>query len=236
MEPANMQPKHGESDRVMPGPFQRFKNLLKALGVQYPIQPASVERVDVDPEHVCGRSAYLRAKCGEPDAKLCGGVCWVDHADSDVYMPGSVRDTHMDRMDDHGRLMREIDEQSNKSNVASQSAEPSESSEPRHVCARHPERTCNCAGGDCGDDDDDWIRTYTNRAVAHYDRIDRQRNSKLVGKPFPVQYVPEHGQFECPVNGKACGSESCCGGICQESWHRAKAGPDWRFTKAADNH
>jgi hypothetical protein len=170
--------------------------------------------------------------------ELRDGVYRRDHADADIFLSYPVRYTHLERMDDHGRLMRQIAEQSNKPNVTSQpveSKQPSESDEPRHVCTRHPERTCNCAGNECGDDDDDWIRTYTERANAHFDRLDHQRHDKLVGKPFPVLYVPERGQFECPVNGKACGSESCVGGICAESWHRAKAGPDWRFTKTGGN-
>jgi hypothetical protein len=143
-------------------------------------------------------------------------------------------------MDDHGRLMREIADKSNKPNVASK---PAESSEPRHVCARHPERTCNCDDdGDecCGDadgvDGDEWIRAYTDRANAYYDRIDRERNAEYVGKPYPVTSVPKHGQFECPVNGKACGSGFCTKGVCEESRSRAAAGKHWGFAQTTNNH
>ena len=191
---------------------------------------AFMERVDSIFKYLRSGPTDVRPDNAHTDSQLRDGLYRLDHPDSDLFLSRPVRATDMDRMDDHGRLMREIADKSNKPNVASQPVEP------RHVCARHPERTCNCSGNECGDDDDDWIRTYTDRAVAHFHRIDRQRNSKYIGRQFPVRTVPQHGHFECPVDGKACGSEWCVKGICTESWTRAKAGANWCFAEAAYDH
>ena len=191
---------------------------------------AFMERVGSIFKHLRGGPTDVRPCDDNANLELRDGLYRLDHPDSDLFLPRPVRAADMGRMDDHGRLMREIADKSNKPHVANQPAKPSE---PRHVCARHPERTCNCTGSECGDDDDDWIRSYTDRAVAHFHRVDRDRNSKYVGRQFPVRTVPQHGCFECPVNGKACGAEFCVKGICTESWTRAKAGANWSFAEAA---
>ena len=169
--------------------------------------------------------------------QLRDGFYRLDHPDSDLFLSDALQRTYMDRMDDHGKLMREIADKPNQPNVASKPAEPCQSGKSDcHTCTRHPERSCNCPNGECADDGDDWVRDFTTRAYAHYERIDRERNAKYVGKHFPVLDVPKHGGFECPVDGKACGSESCCGGICKESWARATLGTDWSDAKAADDN
>ena len=193
-----------------------------------------VERVGSIFKHLRGRPTNVRPDNAHTDSQLRDGLYRYDHPDSDIFLPRPVRGANLGGVDDHIRLMREIADKSNKPHVASQPDQP-------HICKCHPERTCNCTGSACdGDadciDGDEWVRAYTDRATDYYDRIDRERNAEYVGKPYPVTSVPKHGAFECPVNGKACGSGFCTKGVCEESRSRAAAGKHWRFAKAADNH
>jgi hypothetical protein len=156
-------------------------------------------------------------------------------------MPRSLWSACVEQLDNLRRLVRHVCDKPNQPNKPCQSAESKQCCESSHRCTSSPNRTCNCAGNACdGNADcingDEWIKPYTDRATDYYDRIDRQRNAEFVGQPYPITSVPEHGHFECPVNGKACGSEFCTKGVCEESRSRAEAGKHWGFTKATNNH
>lgn len=113
--------------------------------------------------------------------------------------------------------MRQITDQPNQPN------QPGES----HKCERHAERTCNCSGGSCADDDDgDAI----GRAKQYYRNIDESRHDKFIGRNFPVYRVRpgKYGHIECPVSGKSC-TNSICEEYCEESISRAEAGVNWGY-------
>lgn len=196
---------------------------------------ACVERVVGFVKHLRSRPSNVRCRCGDADAQLLNGVCWNDYADSDCLMSQSVWQPSVERLDDNLRLVRDVCDKPNQPN---KSCQPAESKQCCHRCTSSPNRTCNCAGNACDGnaDGDEWIKPYTDRATDYYDRIDRQRNAEFVGQHYPVTSVPERGHFECPVNGKACGSEFCTKGVCEESRSRAEAGKHWCFTKTTDNH
>jgi hypothetical protein len=236
MEPTNMHSNNRFQNGVLSGALQRFQNLLKALGLRNSVQPANSGPVATDSGHLHARPGDLHTEHADSDSKLRGGVRWLDYADPSFNLPEPVRKSRMGVVDDQPKHMRQVGNEPNQPNESSQPAQPCQPGQPGcHTCTRHPERTCNCAGDECADDGDEWVKPFTKRATEYFDRIDLERNAKYVGHQFPILRVPEHGNFCCPVNGKACGAESCGGGTCQESRSRAAAGTDWRYATPTYN-
>ena len=135
-------------------------------------------------------------------------------------MPRPLWSTIMERLVGYFGYLRKSNDQSDKPDIPCESVKPSK-------CIADSHRTCNCVGDTCNADE--WVKSYTERSRNHFDQLDRQRHHQYVGKQFPTYRVPESGNFECPVNGKACGAEWCEGGCCKESTTRAKAGAYWSY-------
>jgi hypothetical protein len=62
-----------------------------------------------------------------------------DHSDSDIFMPGSLWKSSIRTLGDYIGYLRQVNEQSDKSYIASKSDQPKQSSEPT-ACFN-----CNCA-------------------------------------------------------------------------------------------
>lgn len=140
-----------------------------------------------------------------------------NHANKDICMFRSLWSAFMERLGSCFGFMCKVNNQSDKHNESCEC----------HQCISDSHRTCNCCGDSCNADE--WIKSYTERNRNYFDQLDRQRHHQYIGKQFPTYRVPEHGNFECPVNGKACGAEWCKGGCCKESATRAKAGAYWSY-------
>jgi hypothetical protein len=128
-----------------------------------------------------------------PDANavVSGGVHGQQHSVNDEYMPKSVwRPGVVRRLADYIQQLREVDDESNKRPLARQ---PRQSVESRHVCARNPNRTCNCAAGVCADD------------AATYRYARGPFLSTRVAAPKPNHL----GNFRCPISGQLCSSNVC---------------------------
>lgn len=91
--------------------------------------------------------ADMSTKHSDANTVMSGRVHGNNNPAANERMPKSVWQPGMvQRLADYIKRLREVDQQSNKPNVASQSAQP-------HVCERNPYRSCNCPGGTCADDD-----------------------------------------------------------------------------------
>lgn len=240
MEPTNMHSQRRDSPGVLSSALQRFQNLIAAIHLHNAVQHPRVERVDADAKQLHTRPSDLHTEQSVADPKLRGGVCWHDHEDPHLHVPQPLWATLVGRLGNVVKHLYKVGHQPDQRAVSGQSSQPVEPCKSGksdcHTCTRHPERSCNCASGECADDGDDWIRAYTKRATDYYDRIDHERNAKYVGKPFPVLRVPESGGFTCPVNGKACGSEFCEGSRCKESIARSEAGVGWSNAQATNDN
>lgn len=92
-----------------------------------------------------------------PNTELPGGLCGQHHPAANEHMPRSIwQPGVVKRLADYIKHVREVDNESVQPRVAAE----------QHSCARHPERTCNCAAGTCADDD--TINRYTQYATDLY--------------------------------------------------------------------
>ena len=114
---------------------------------------------------------------------MSSGLHGRDHASNDKYMPRSVWQPLVRAVDDYFRHVREIAHKPDQSNVANQSAEPSQP----HRCERHNERNCNCTGGTCADDD----------------------GGAGDGNPFEQHRQQYRDATHCPVSGQQCSRFNC---------------------------
>ena len=155
-------------------------------------------------------------KHSDANSGVPSGIHGKHYPVNDEYMPKSIWQPRVvQRLADYIRQLREVDDESNKRPLARQ---PGQSVESSHVCARNPNRTCNCDAGVCADDD----------ATYRYAR-----------GPFVATRVaapkPNHlGNFRCPISGQLC-SADVCREWCEGSGTSAAPDADRGDAKAADN-
>lgn len=123
----------------------------------------------------------------QPDANTVvpGRVHGANNAAANELMPRSVWRPGVVRiLADYIKYVREVDQQPNERAVSSQ---PDQSP---HVCARNPNRTCNCPTGACADDD----------ATYRYAR-----------GPFLSTEPAKHASnvYTCPISGRICLGYTC---------------------------
>ena len=158
------------------------------------------------------------------DARLSGGVHGKHRADNDEYMPKSVwQPSVVRRLADYIRQLREVDDESNKRAVARQPGQSAQPEQSRHVCPRHPYRTCNCPAGACADDD----ATYR---LARGPFVATDPNQRI-----PAPEPNELGNFRCPINGLVCGTDACREFCTESGGTGAAPDTDRGDAKAADN-
>ena len=108
---------------------------------------------------------------------------WLDNTDEIINLSRSIWSTRYGSLDDNDRHVREVDQQSDKPHLASQS-------DFTHRCTRHPERNCNCPSGACADDD----ATYR-YARGPYTSADTSS--------------PKLASYRCAISGQFCSGSSC---------------------------
>lgn len=140
----------------------------------------------------------LSDKHANSDTILPSGVHGKHRPVNDEYVPKSVWQPRVvKRLADYIRQLREVDDESDKRAVSSQSSQSAKSEQSRHVCTRNPHRTCNCNAGVCADDD----ATYR---YARGPFLAANPNQRV---PAPK---PNHlGNFNCPIDNKLCSSDVC---------------------------
>lgn len=86
----------------------------------------------------------LPSKHADTNPELSGRVRGSDHPAANEQLPRSIwQPGVVKRLADYIKHLREVDQQSDKPDVA---AGP-------HPCSRYPKRSCNCPAGACADDD-----------------------------------------------------------------------------------
>jgi hypothetical protein len=125
------------------------------------------------------------------------GVHGSHNAAANELMPKSVwRNGVVRSLADYIKQLREVDDESNQRTVASQ---PSQPVEPSHVCTRNLHRTCNCSAGVCADDS----ATYRYARGPFRAVLLDEHNRVLAPKPNRL------GNFNCPVDNRACSQDAC---------------------------
>jgi hypothetical protein len=150
-------------------------------------------------------------KHSDADAFVSGGIHGQHHSVNDEYVPKSVWQSGVvRRLADYIRHVREVDDQSNQRVVSNKPGESTQSQQPgftRHVCARNPNRTCNCDAGVCADDS----ATY------------RYARGPFLSTRILASEQP--GNFRCPISGSPC-AEYQCREWCAGSSARAETDAD----------
>ena len=108
--------------------------------------------------------------------------------------------------------------------VSHQPHQPAVASQP-HQCPRHHERTCNCAGGTCADDD---------TGIDSRDGVADNYAGNTEGR-LRTPEPNESGNFRCPSNGLVCSSLSC-GKWCEGGSIGAASDDDRRAATAAKHY
>jgi len=162
-----------------------------------------------------------------PDANpvVPSGVHGGGNAAANERMPKSLWQPRVvQRLADYIRQLREVDDESNKRPLARQPRQSAQSEQPSqpHVCARNPNRTCNCDAGVCADDD----------ATYRYARgpFVATNPSQRIAAPKPN----ELGNFRCPITGQLC-SSTICREWCEGSGTGAAPDADRSDAKTGDN-
>ena len=159
----------------------------------------------------------LPDKHSDSDAIVSSRVHGKHHPINDEYLPKSVWQSGVVRsLADYIRQLREVDDESNKRPITSQSRQSTQPEQSRHVCTRNPHRTCNCDAGVCADDS----ATYRYARGPFLTTESSQRSTK-VRTPEPN----ELGNFNCPIDNKLC-SANVCSGWCKSSCTGAETDAD----------
>jgi hypothetical protein len=136
--------------------------------------------------------ANMSDKHPDANAVVSGGVHGQHHSVNDEYMPKSVwRPGVVRRLADYIQQLREV------ANEPDQRAVSHQPGFTRHVCARNPNRTCNCDAGVCADD----AATYRYARGPFLSANPSQR----IAAPKPNHL----GNFRCPISGQLCSSTVC---------------------------
>ena len=167
----------------------------------------------------------MPAKHAGTDAVMPSGLHGQHRPDDGKHMPRSVWRPGVVRvLADYIRQLREVDDESNQRPLARQPRQSAQSEQPSqpHVCARNPNRTCNCDAGVCADDD----------ATYRYARgpFVATNPSQRIAAPKPN----ELGNFRCPITGQLC-SSTICREWCEGSGTGAAPDADRSDAKTGDN-
>lgn len=142
----------------------------------------------------------LHPKHSDANPELSGRVHGVHHAAANEHMPKSVwQPGVVQRLADYIKHLRQVDQQPNQPDVASQ---PDQSGQPneRHVCTVDTHRTCTCPRGVCADDS----ATYR-RARGPYQPAGPSASASAV----PAAKSDQPGGYTCPVTGQPCTEIKC---------------------------
>ena len=101
-------------------------------------------------KHLPTKPANMPDSKPKPNLELSDGLYRLDHADSDLFMSRPVRKPSVATLGDYYEQLRQVGQQSDKSNESDKSDNPNY----QHPCYRNPLRTCNCANK-CADSDFD---------------------------------------------------------------------------------
>ena len=133
-------------------------------------------------------------KPSDADAVMPKRVHRLDHTAANEQLPKSIwQPGVVKRLADYIKHLREVDQQSDQPDVASQSAQPSQ----RHICQRDPHRSCSCPRGVCADDSESYRHARGPYLVASTD------------PRIPVPQSNQLGNFRCPISGKLCSEYIC---------------------------
>lgn len=140
-------------------------------------------------------------------------------------MSRSIWNTAVVKLGDYIKHLRQVDDESYKRAESGKSCESCLTCNG-HYCDRHSERSCDCSGHDCADDDIGGDFYSTGSTVTFSKRGVIYQRTRI---PKPNQY----GNFRCPISGQLC-SSSVCKEWCEGSGSSPEVGHDRRIAKAAD--